>query len=236
MNTLLGGSFTSRLNDNLREQHGYTYGARSALRRTAPPAGSSSPSPTCRPTRRPRRSTEFFKELERIRTPATAGGGRAGAQLRGPRLRRRTSRPRPRWRAGWPTASSTTCRRASSRSSSRRRSPPTSAALQAAARVVVDPARMAFVVVGDRKAVEAPTAGPRPRDRAHPHRRRGDGPRPGGGVGLTLRRGRLPPERWRRIRPCGGGGRRATRAPSPGAARRGRCRRPAPRRGSAGSR
>jgi len=29
MNTILGGSFTSRLNDNLREQHGYTYGARS---------------------------------------------------------------------------------------------------------------------------------------------------------------------------------------------------------------
>jgi zinc protease len=27
MNTILGGSFTSRLNQNLREQHGYTYGA-----------------------------------------------------------------------------------------------------------------------------------------------------------------------------------------------------------------
>jgi predicted Zn-dependent peptidase len=29
MNTILGGSFTSKLNDNLREKHGYTYGARS---------------------------------------------------------------------------------------------------------------------------------------------------------------------------------------------------------------
>jgi zinc protease len=29
MNTILGGSFTSRLNQNLREQHGYTYGASS---------------------------------------------------------------------------------------------------------------------------------------------------------------------------------------------------------------
>ena len=28
-NTILGGSFTSRLNSNLREEHGYTYGARS---------------------------------------------------------------------------------------------------------------------------------------------------------------------------------------------------------------
>jgi zinc protease len=31
MNTMLGGSFTSRLNNNLREQHGYTYGARSSF-------------------------------------------------------------------------------------------------------------------------------------------------------------------------------------------------------------
>jgi predicted Zn-dependent peptidase len=31
MNTILGGSFTSRLNQNLREEHGYTYGARSAF-------------------------------------------------------------------------------------------------------------------------------------------------------------------------------------------------------------
>jgi zinc protease len=29
MNTILGGSFTSRLNSNLREEHGYTYGAHS---------------------------------------------------------------------------------------------------------------------------------------------------------------------------------------------------------------
>jgi predicted Zn-dependent peptidase len=29
LNTILGGSFTSRLNQNLRERHGYTYGARS---------------------------------------------------------------------------------------------------------------------------------------------------------------------------------------------------------------
>ena len=31
MNTILGGSFTSRLNQNLREQHGYSYGARSSF-------------------------------------------------------------------------------------------------------------------------------------------------------------------------------------------------------------
>lgn len=39
MNTVLGGSFTSRLNSNLREQHGYTYGASSYfdMRRGAGP-------------------------------------------------------------------------------------------------------------------------------------------------------------------------------------------------------
>ena len=48
MNTLLGGSFTSRLNDNLREQHGYTYGARSSST-----AASRRPLPGARPTSRP---------------------------------------------------------------------------------------------------------------------------------------------------------------------------------------
>ncbi len=39
LNTILGGSFTSRLNQNLREQHGYTYGASSTfdMRRSAGP-------------------------------------------------------------------------------------------------------------------------------------------------------------------------------------------------------
>lgn len=39
LNTILGGSFTSRLNQNLREQHGYTYGARSRfdMRQSAGP-------------------------------------------------------------------------------------------------------------------------------------------------------------------------------------------------------
>jgi predicted Zn-dependent peptidase len=39
MNTILGGAFTSRLNLNLRERHGFTYGVRSrfAFRRSAGP-------------------------------------------------------------------------------------------------------------------------------------------------------------------------------------------------------
>jgi len=35
LNTLFGTTFTSRLNRNLREEHGYTYGARSAFRQRA---------------------------------------------------------------------------------------------------------------------------------------------------------------------------------------------------------
>jgi hypothetical protein len=55
MNTILGGSFTSRLNQNLRETRGYTYGAQSAfsMRRTAGPVpgagrGGHRPRPTPR--------------------------------------------------------------------------------------------------------------------------------------------------------------------------------------------
>ena len=33
LNTILGGSFTSRLNQNLREQHGYSYGSQSMFNR-----------------------------------------------------------------------------------------------------------------------------------------------------------------------------------------------------------
>lgn len=66
MNTILGGSFTSRLNNNLRETRGYTYGAGSSfsMRRTAGPftagaevVGAKSDSSLI----------EFMKELRAIR-------------------------------------------------------------------------------------------------------------------------------------------------------------------------
>ena len=38
LNTILGGSFTSRLNQNLREDHGYTYGASSRFDMRLAPA------------------------------------------------------------------------------------------------------------------------------------------------------------------------------------------------------
>ncbi|MEK7667861.1 MAG: pitrilysin family protein [Gemmatimonadota bacterium] len=69
MNTILGGSFTSRLNQNLRETHGYTYGANSqfAMRRMAGPfqAGASVQS-----AKTDSSLIEFLQELRRIRDEA----------------------------------------------------------------------------------------------------------------------------------------------------------------------
>jgi len=68
MNTILGGSFTSRLNQNLREQHGYAYGASSSfdMRIGAGPFAASAGVQTDKTTESLK---EFFKELDAIRTP-----------------------------------------------------------------------------------------------------------------------------------------------------------------------
>ena len=64
LNTILGGSFTSRLNQNLREKNGYSYGASSAfdMRRSAGPflAAAGVQTDKTGPAR-----AEFFNELER---------------------------------------------------------------------------------------------------------------------------------------------------------------------------
>lgn len=67
MNALLGGVFNSRINLNLREKHGYTYGARSmfALRRQAGPFVVSAP---VRNEVTRESVTEVFSELRRMRT------------------------------------------------------------------------------------------------------------------------------------------------------------------------
>ncbi len=69
LNTILGGSFTSRLNQNLRETHGYTYGASSQFvtRRMPGPfqAGASVQS-----AKTDSSLVEFMRELRRIRDQA----------------------------------------------------------------------------------------------------------------------------------------------------------------------
>jgi len=71
LNTMLGGSFTSRLNQNLREQHGYAYGASSSfdMRNAAGPFVASAGVQTDKTAES---LTEFFKELDGIHQPIPA--------------------------------------------------------------------------------------------------------------------------------------------------------------------
>jgi len=71
MNTILGGSFTSRLNQNLREARGYTYGAGSRfdMRRAAGPFLASAEIVTAKSDSA---LLEFMKELNGIRQPVPA--------------------------------------------------------------------------------------------------------------------------------------------------------------------
>jgi len=68
LNTVLGGSFSSRLNMNLREEHGYSYGASSAfdMRLSAGPFVAAAGVQTDKTVESLR---EFFKELDGIRQP-----------------------------------------------------------------------------------------------------------------------------------------------------------------------
>ena len=67
LNTIFGGSFTSRLNQNLREQHGYSYGANSVfdMRRSAGPFLATAGVQTDKTGEAVK---EFFNELDRIGT------------------------------------------------------------------------------------------------------------------------------------------------------------------------
>jgi predicted Zn-dependent peptidase len=71
LNTILGGSFTSRLNQNLREEHGYTYGASSGfdMRLSAGPFVAAAGVQTDKTAESVR---EFFNELNGIAQPIGA--------------------------------------------------------------------------------------------------------------------------------------------------------------------
>jgi len=71
LNTILGGSSTSRLNQNLREQHGYAYGASSSfdMRNSAGPFTASAGVQTDKTSES---LQEFFKELDGIHQPIPA--------------------------------------------------------------------------------------------------------------------------------------------------------------------
>ena len=154
MNTLLGGSFTSRLNDNLREKHGYTYGAHSGFARYRT-AGLFVAMADVQTDKTAPALTEFMNELARIRTPATpeeAERARSYAALRYPEQFETTQQvaghvvekvvydlPDGFFEQFVPKALAVDA-----------------AAIQKAAEAEVDPHRIAIVVVGDRSKVEAP--------------------------------------------------------------------------------
>jgi predicted Zn-dependent peptidase len=71
LNTILGGSFTSRLNQNLREEHGYSYGAGSgfAMRATPGPFVAQAGVQTDKTAES---LVEFFKELDGMAAPVPA--------------------------------------------------------------------------------------------------------------------------------------------------------------------
>jgi predicted Zn-dependent peptidase len=71
LNTILGGSFTSRLNQNLREEHGYSYGARSGfdMRMAAGPFQAAAGVQTDKTAEALK---EFFIEFGKMRTPIPA--------------------------------------------------------------------------------------------------------------------------------------------------------------------
>jgi Predicted Zn-dependent peptidases len=71
LNTILGGSFSSRLNNNLREVHGYTYGAASSFDMRAS-AGPFSATAGVQTDKTSEALKEFFVELNAILKPIPA--------------------------------------------------------------------------------------------------------------------------------------------------------------------
>jgi predicted Zn-dependent peptidase len=153
MNTILGGSFTSRLNQNLRETHGYTYGARSSfdMRRAAGPFTASAEVVAAKTDSG---LIEFMKELNAIRdTVPTVELQKAKRYLQ----------------LGLPADFETTQQIAGALVPVALYNLPldyynnyvqsieaiTQADVQRVAREYINPASLAIVIVGDRKSVEA---------------------------------------------------------------------------------
>jgi len=152
MNTALGGSFTSRLNQNLRETKGYTYGATSrfSMRREAGPFIASAEVVA---EKTDSAMLEFMKELNNIRQPMTA---------------EELAKTKKYLQLGYPERFESTSDIALAISGLIPYSLPlttlndfqgkigsvTGADIERTAKTYIDPARMSLVVVGDRKTIE----------------------------------------------------------------------------------
>jgi predicted Zn-dependent peptidase len=154
MNTILGGSFTSRLNANLRETRGYTYGARSSFE-TGLYAGPFAAYASVQTAKTDSSVIEFMKELRRMRDePVPAAElekAKAYLALGLPGQFETTADASAQFAALWmndlpldtydrflPKISAVTA-----------------ADVQRVARAHVDPDRFALIVVGDRSRVES---------------------------------------------------------------------------------
>ncbi|MHB1073079.1 MAG: M16 family metallopeptidase [Gemmatimonadaceae bacterium] len=152
MNTILGGSFTSRLNQNLRETKGYTYGAGSRFdfRRTAGPFTASAEVVAAKTDSA---LVEFLKELRAIRDTVPAAElekAKRYVQLRLPAIFETTQGIAAQLALvalyGLPLDYYN--------SYVQRIEAVTQADVQRVAQRYVDPAKLAIVIVGDRKAIE----------------------------------------------------------------------------------
>jgi zinc protease len=152
LNTILGGAFTSRLNTNLREEHGYAYGASSSfeMRLSAGPFFAAAGVQTDKTAEA---LTEFFKEIAGIRRPVPAGELEKAKNYLSLLLPRNFETSTSVARSLGPLfvynlpddyfASYTSRVRAVTEADVRR-----------AAEKYIDPAKLAAVVIGDRKAIE----------------------------------------------------------------------------------
>ena len=149
---ILGGSFTSRLNQNLREEHGYAYGASSTfdMRGSAGPFFAAAGVQTDKTAEA---LTEFFKELDGIRKPIPADElekAKNYVALLLPRNFETTREPRRIARAAVHLQPA----RRLLRDLHQRVRAVTPADVQRAAERYIQPDKFAVVVVGDRKTIE----------------------------------------------------------------------------------
>jgi predicted Zn-dependent peptidase len=154
MNTILGGAFTSRLNQNLRETHGYAYGAASRFEMRRTP-GAFYAAAGVQTDKTAESLVEFFKELEGIAKMVPAD-----------ELEKAKNYIALRYPQRFETTGDMAAQLAEVfiytlpdnyfASFVERIQAVTAADVQRVARMFVQPNRMAVLVVGDRKVIEAP--------------------------------------------------------------------------------
>ena len=157
LNTILGGSFSSRLNLNLREKHGYTYGASSSfdMRSTAGPFAAAAGVQT---DKTKESLQEFFNELNGILKPVPAD-----------ELSRAKNYVALRFPGGFETTGDISRRLEDAlvyklpddyfANYVPNIEKVTAADVQRVAKVYIDPSRLAVVIVGDVKSIEAGVKG-----------------------------------------------------------------------------